>query len=915
MEADLTSFKFFFQSGKRENCYLAPERLCTKDPASIQLSPAMDIFAVGCVLAELFLNGDRLFDYTDLNRYRRGELRLEVALKALTGQEIFPLIEKMLSLEAESRPDIMTCCQLWQSRVFPACFSKVIFPLLSPMISTSMGKSDSDEIVSLLVENSQHIWRYLLRKSTWVHYETGEIREITEAADEGLSDPQSVLVIIDLICSHIRNLRKAKYRGLAIDILRSFIPHISDDEKMHRLLPYLVAVMTEKEEKGLIIVNALRTVVDLMAQVKTLKPQGAGIFREYIWPAIASLRQSNSLHVKLTLCRLLPDIARQGRKLLELSLNFTHSEGSGEAPIAFDAAFSELCTSIFPILRDQYLHSNKEFHSIVCSVLRQVPAIAGWDFALDLFAKLQRDWSKSGVTIQRRWAELLAELLSEEVPDAIKAMAADIAETGLFSNDEAFMHYSLVILERGKYEGRKTLEQLQRCKALLLHPNLWIRDTFEGIVRKIAAHSSPADNYIWLVPVLANMLQTRQSIYQITPELLVNCLAPALPRSFLVASSTSTPTGYSAEALQDVRDFFHVVIPYGERLSIEPTHKPPASDEKITQYSFDVQIPAVDRASETVSLPTTASRSTTVSEDFLTGRLSERTSLLKRTSSRPASEASRNSSVAEPPALNGGLLQVLAEHTSPVVSVNILELPVTYLVTAEVQGIVKVWNLNNILSPEAAETKSHNSESMACTRLRAAILLSNSKRGLVAVDNYKSNPFEAASHGFRLCSLLDYPLDTFYPLREEVGAAVSLQALPAEQLFAYTTQSGAIGVGDLRSKITALECCFGRQMGLFTVSAVGEEGQSLIVGSTSGYVLVYDLRFNSVSSVFTYSKKGCITSISPWKPDRHVCFPSLIDNDPYISLSCGTGDTDLSVHREKPMLLQYDEFSSPLPTS
>jgi hypothetical protein len=217
------------------------------------------------------------------------------------------------------------------------------------------------------------------------------------------------------------------------------------------------------------------------------------------------------------------------------------------------------------------------------------------------------------------------------------------------------------------------------------------------------------------------------------------------------------------------------------------------------------------------------------------------------------------------------------------------------LITTEMSGIVKLWNLNAIVSPEVAEIKSQSSESLLCARARAAVILASSKRGLVAVDAYKPNPFEAASHGFRLCSFLEYPIETFYPLKEELGTALSLQALPAEQLFAYTTQSGAVCVGDLRLKTAALECGFGKQMGLFTASTVGEEGQSLVLGSTSGYVLVYDLRFNSISSVFTYSKKGCITSISPWKPDRHVCFASLIDSDPYICLSCGIGDTDLSL--------------------
>ena len=849
----------------------------------------MDIFAVGCVLAELFLNGDRVFDYTDLNRYRRGELQLNVVLKGLNGQPMFPILEKMMSLQAESRPDIVECCQIWQSNVFPSCFSKVIFPLLSPMISTSIGKSDSDEIVNLLVENSQHLWRYLLRQNTYIHYETGEIKEMTLSEDAGLSDPHSIMVIIDLICSHFRNLKKPKFRSLSIDMIRSFTPHINDDNRLHRVLPYLVSIMTDKEEKGLIIVNALNTVVELIAQVKTLRPQGAGIFQEYIWPAIASLRQSSSILVRKTLCQSLPEIAQHGRKLLELTLNFTHGSDS---QLAFDKTFSDMCNAIFSIFRDQSMQSNKALQAVICSVLPQIPKITGWEFALDLLSKLQRDWSKASVTVQRRWTELLARLMSDTAPEAVGIMALRLVEVGLFSNDEAFMYYSLLILEKGNMNVKVKLEQLQRCKALIFHPNVWIRSTFISAIREIMERLTPADNYLFLVPLLKNTLQIRHTVYQITATILDTCLSPPLPRSFL-HSTDPAPSGYSAEAIQDVRDFFTVVIPYGERLSIEPADKPTSSIDKITQYTLD-RLVISDRLTE----PSTGYSSTTsVREDFLSGRLSERTSFLKKPSlSRPLTEVPRNVPMAEQSTLKGNLVQVLAEHNSPVISINSFDVQQNaYIVTLGLNGTVKLWNLTGLLNPETAEIRSQTSESLPCQRVRAATILVNSKHALVAVESYKANPFEQPSNGFRICSFLEYPLESFYPLREELGTALSLQPLPAEQLFAYTTQSGTVAIGDLRLKSTALECNFGRQMGLFMTSAVGEEGQSVIAGSTSGYVLVYDIRFNSASSLFAYSKKGCITSISPWKPDRHVCFSSLIDSEPYVAIACGTGDTDMSL--------------------
>jgi phosphoinositide-3-kinase, regulatory subunit 4 len=65
-----------------KRCYLAPERFYTPSsstksaessslPSEPPLAPAMDIFSLGCVITELFLNGERCLDLGDLMEYRR----------------------------------------------------------------------------------------------------------------------------------------------------------------------------------------------------------------------------------------------------------------------------------------------------------------------------------------------------------------------------------------------------------------------------------------------------------------------------------------------------------------------------------------------------------------------------------------------------------------------------------------------------------------------------------------------------------------------------------------------------------------------------------------------------------------------------------------------------------------------------
>ena len=83
---DPADFSYFFNSSSRRSCYLAPERFVEPTPLSAPtlptshgvmantagrcLTPAMDIFSVGCVLIELMREGEPCFDLPQLLRYR-----------------------------------------------------------------------------------------------------------------------------------------------------------------------------------------------------------------------------------------------------------------------------------------------------------------------------------------------------------------------------------------------------------------------------------------------------------------------------------------------------------------------------------------------------------------------------------------------------------------------------------------------------------------------------------------------------------------------------------------------------------------------------------------------------------------------------------------------------------------------------
>ncbi|XP_022638458.1 phosphoinositide 3-kinase regulatory subunit 4 [Vigna radiata var. radiata] len=125
---DPSDFSFFFDTGGRRLCYLAPERFYEHGgemqvAQDTPLKPYMDIFAVGCVIAELFLEGQPLFELSQLLAYRRGQYDPSQHLEKIPDIGIRKMILHMIQLEPESRFSAERYLKEYAAVVFPNYFS------------------------------------------------------------------------------------------------------------------------------------------------------------------------------------------------------------------------------------------------------------------------------------------------------------------------------------------------------------------------------------------------------------------------------------------------------------------------------------------------------------------------------------------------------------------------------------------------------------------------------------------------------------------------------------------------------------------------------------------------------------------------------------------------------------------------
>ncbi|XP_020241564.1 phosphoinositide 3-kinase regulatory subunit 4 isoform X2 [Asparagus officinalis] len=185
---DPSDFSFFFDTGGRRRCYLAPERFYdhggdTQISQDAPLKKSMDIFSLGCVIAELFLEGQPLFELSQLLAYRRGQYDPTQYLEKIQDTGIQKMILHMIQLDPESRLSCESYLQNYTSVVFPSYFSPFLHKFFSCLIPL-----DSDTRVAVTQSAFREIHNQMMNSRS-----SEEDVLPGSSPDVGLMNSQSVL--------------------------------------------------------------------------------------------------------------------------------------------------------------------------------------------------------------------------------------------------------------------------------------------------------------------------------------------------------------------------------------------------------------------------------------------------------------------------------------------------------------------------------------------------------------------------------------------------------------------------------------------------------------------------------------------------------------------------------------------------
>ncbi|KAI8391462.1 uncharacterized protein BYT42DRAFT_602293 [Radiomyces spectabilis] len=143
-EDNPADYSFFFDTSSRRTCYIAPERFYKAGSEIEQkmknvdwmdcvseLTPEMDIFSVGCVIAEFFLEGSPLFSLSQLFKYRNGNYDPTPSLEKIEDKDIRDMVRHMIQIDPSARYSAERYLSEWRGKAFPHYFYTFIHQYIS----------------------------------------------------------------------------------------------------------------------------------------------------------------------------------------------------------------------------------------------------------------------------------------------------------------------------------------------------------------------------------------------------------------------------------------------------------------------------------------------------------------------------------------------------------------------------------------------------------------------------------------------------------------------------------------------------------------------------------------------------------------------------------------------------------------
>ncbi|GMH03346.1 hypothetical protein Nepgr_005185 [Nepenthes gracilis] len=673
---DPSDFSFFFDTGGRRLCYLAPERFYEHGgdipvAPDAPLKPSMDIFSVGCVIAELFLESQPFFELSQLLAYRRGQYDPSQHLEKIPDHGIRKMILHMIQLDPESRLSADGYLQSYAGVVFPTYFSPFLhnfYSCLNPLdcdtkvavcqsafheihkqlsgtrlteeagndpgaSPNSPGSKTSEQmdpkqlkpsirkdvLANGLAPNQFELFsdlRTLLRdvnhsnhfssdkkmpedesKSEYLenlhHYslqspsqllqtisnafkkrEHAFLKKITisdlkslvsehDSESDTYSMPflrlppeimicEGMVLITSLLCSCIRNVKFPHLRRSCILLLKSSSLYIDDDDRLQRVLPYVIAMLSDPA--AIVRCAALETLSDILPLVREFPPSDAKIFPEYILPMLSMLPDDPEESVRICYASNISELALTAYGFLIHSIRLSDAgvldklslpqkllvpsaDTYGQVlKLNGNVQLAQLRKSIAEVVQELVM-GPKQTPNIRRALLQDIGSLCCFfgqkqsnDFLLPILPAFLNDRDEQLRAVfygqivyvcffvgQRSVEEYLLPYIEQALSDTTEGVIVNALDC------------LAILCKNGFLRKRVILGMIEHAFPLLCYPSQWVRRSAVSFIAASSETLGAVDSFVFLAPLIHPFLR-RQPASLASEKALLSCLKPPVSR-------------------------------------------------------------------------------------------------------------------------------------------------------------------------------------------------------------------------------------------------------------------------------------------------------------------------------------------------------------------------------------------------
>ncbi|KAG0348375.1 Serine/threonine-protein kinase [Podila humilis] len=570
-------------------CYLAPERFykpgvdiekqkLAEDPDNIftGLTSAMDVFSIGCVIAELFSEGTPIFSLSQMFKYRSGEYDPTPYINKIEDEHIKDLIRHMIQLDPSKHVNaaempgrkahpasILPSFHGRRDKAFPKYFYTFLHQYIHSVTESSGEVTSPTAIESTILSNPDSPEHKLKPKTDAdekierIYHDLDKISfflgldspkesdsDISNSAvgmiSQGLqsmtvSDKQSqnsddvqhspnegALIFLSLLCSSLRNTAFPSSKIHALDMLLSIGRYVADDIKLDRLVPYVVCCLND--EVALVRAHAVRILAKMLEEVETIDVINVTIFPEYILPALQGFPSDKEVLVRSAYAECIAQFAQTALRYLEL------------AQATYDSALCDLQSAIEDQIRALLIDTDSSVKRALLSDMTSLCIFFGKQRVDDVLLSHMitylngRDWMLrsivevgtfvGGRSLEEYILPLMVQALtdSEEfVVEKVLKSLASLCDLGLFQKMVIWDLVSVVA-------------------PLLCHPNLWIRYGAIGFIASTSQRLPVADVWCMIYPIIRPFM--RSDVGEVSELHLRENVKPPLSRHVFESSIT-----------------------------------------------------------------------------------------------------------------------------------------------------------------------------------------------------------------------------------------------------------------------------------------------------------------------------------------------------------------------------------------